>query len=318
MLPWSPTNLTEGFLFVIGGFLLLGFGAGKLVDGGATLASRLGVSPLVVGLTVVAWGTSVPEVVVSTLAALEGRPASSLGNVLGSNVANIGLVLGCAGLILQQVLLVKVSPRDLTWSLVSVAILWLLFLDGRLARLEAAGLLVAFLIYTTLLVKTSSGSESESSEHSASSPVLMVLLGTSCIALGAELVMSGGTFVAESFGMADTVLGLTILALGTSLPELFAGVVSCLKGHAEIGIGNVVGSNLFNTLMVTGITGMIHPLDLEGREAALAFERDFPVAMGFGVVLVFLPFLARHTPKRFGGALLLAGYLFYMLNVVQA
>lgn len=303
---------------ILAGFVLLALAAGWLVDGGATLARRFGVSPLVIGLTVVAWGTSMPEVVVSALAAFKGRPASSLGNVLGSNVANIGLVLGASALILPRVLLGKVNPRERIWLLGSLAGLWLVCDDRLLTRTEALMLLVAFATYNLVVIRSPReqvevGDETEE-EHGSRLPWLAVVAGSLGIAGGAELVMRGALGVAETVGMPDRVVGLTILALGTSLPELAAGVMSARRGQPEIGFGNVIGSNVFNTLAVMGIAGLIRPFEGPLAEAELgkALSSDFPVALGFSVVLVALPLLFRKAVGIVPGAALLGGYLAYI------
>lgn len=301
------------------GFVLLARGAGALVDGGATLARRWGMSPLVVGLTVVAWGTSLPEVVISTLAAAEGRPASSLGNVLGSNVANIGLVLGASALILPSVLLGRARPRELVWLVGSVVILWYFCSDLSVSRVEAGAMLVAFVAYNILLLTRGSrdfAAEAmhDSAEHQSARPWTAVVVGSLAIALGAKAVIVGAEGLALRVGMPDRVVGLTIFALGTSLPELAAGVSSALKGHHEIGYGNVVGSNVFNTFAVTGIAALVAPFS--GPEAepdlAQALISDFPVTLAFSLVLVTLPFLFKTTAGRLPGALLLLGYLTYV------
>jgi len=305
-------------LLILVGFVLLARGAGWLVDGGATLARRSGVSPLVIGLTVVAWGTSLPEVVVSGYAAFEGRPASSLGNVLGSNVANIGLVLGSSAVILPAVLLGRVRTREIGWLLGSLAGLWLVCGDELLTRPEALMLLLAFATYNLILVRSpreATGGTAEPDEaHSARYPWLAVVAGSLFIAGGAELVMRGATGVAAMVGMPDRVVGLTIFALGTSLPELAAGVMSARRGQPEIGFGNVIGSNVFNTLAVMGIAGVIQPFEgvEASRELANALSTDFPVAMGFSVVLVALPVLFRRAVGSGPGLALAGGYVTYI------
>lgn len=311
--PMPPLLLDA--LLVLLGFALLARGAGWLVDGGATLARRFGVSPLVVGLTVVAWGTSMPEVVVSGYAAWQGRPASSLGNVLGSNVANIGLVLGSCAVILPAVLLGQVNPRERIWLLGSLAGLWLVCGDLVLSRAEAALLLVAFVAYNLLVVRSPREVLAEGAEaHRSRLPWLAVVGGSLAIAAGAELVMRGATDLAEAVGMPDRVVGLTIFALGTSLPELAAGVTSARRGHPEIGFGNVIGSNVFNTLAVMGIAALIHPFrgGPASEQLGEALSSDFPVAMAFSLVLVILPLLFRRTAGRTPGALLAAGYVAYV------
>lgn len=309
-------------LYIIAGFALLAFGAGWLVDGGSSLARRFGVSPLIIGLTIVAWGTSMPEVVVSSYTAYQGKPAASLGNVLGSNVANIGLVLGSCAILLPAVLASRVSRRERVWLLGSLGALWWVCVDEQLGRPEAVMLLVAFGVYNVLLVQDArserrafKSAESSSSDESESRyPWLAVFGGGAAIAFGAHLVEGGSSGVATELGMSETLQGLTILALGTSLPELFAGIASARKGIPEIGLGNVVGSNVFNVLAVMGIAALIQPFEDPSTRAELAksLASDFPIAMGFSLVLFVLPKLIRKPSSRLPGACLVAAYLAYM------
>ena len=313
----NPVWIELGALLV--GFALLAKGADALVDGGATLARRSGISPLVVGLTVVAWGTSLPEVVVSTLAAASGKPASSLGNVLGSNVANIGLVLGTSALILPSTLLGRARLREMLWLLGSIGALWYLCADRALARPEAGALLGAFVFYNVLLLTRGSRgivaeAVQDAEEHRTKRPWTAVILGSAAIAIGAKFVIFGAEGLALRVGLPDRVIGLTIFALGTSLPELAAGVTSALKGEHEIGYGNVVGSNVFNTLAVTGIAALVEPFQGPAAEPEIAatLVSDFPVTLGFSVVLAALPFLFKNTAGRLPGGLLVTGYLSYI------
>ncbi len=306
---------------LVAGFVLLARGAGGLVDGGATLARRLGVGPLTIGLTVVAWGTSMPEVVVSGYAAFTGHPASSLGNVLGSNVANIGLVLGAGALILPAVIHGKMHLQERIWVVGSLVLLWGVCRDDALLGWEALVLLGAFGVYNLLLLRGATEPDAvleEQEEHASRRPWLAVVLGSLAIAVGAELAMRGALGLAAEAGLEDRVVGLTILALGTSLPELAAGVTSAVKGHAEIGFGNVVGSNVFNTLAVMGIAGIVGPFDTPeaGVEIARALTIDFPVTAGFTLVLVSFPMLFRKRKGRSAGVFLLVAYLAYMTLVL--
>jgi cation:H+ antiporter len=309
-------------LLILAGFVLLAKGAHWLVDGGATLARRWGVSPLVIGLTVVAWGTSLPEVVVSALAAYRNKPASSLGNVLGSNIANIGLVLGVCAVILPSVLLGRVQNRERIWLLGSIGGLWLVCDDRLLSRPEALLLLVAFGLYNLLVLRTpreeplGEGGDA----HGSRRPWLAVIVGSAGIAWGANLVMGGAEGMAAHFELSDGVVGLTIFALGTSLPELAAGVTSARRGHPEIGFGNVIGSNVFNTLAVMGIAGLIRPFagpEAEGQLAA-ALSSDFPVVMGFSLVLVTLPLIFKQSAGKAPGYLLALAYVGYMAWILLA
>lgn len=317
--------------FLLLGFVLLAKGADALVEGGATLATKFGINPWVVGLTVVAWGTSLPEVVVSTLAAYDHQPGVALDNVLGSNVANVGLVLGTVGLILPRALVGRLSIRESMPLLLSLAGLFFVLHDGRVTRIEGAVMLAVFVAYTLELIlfrgrgDDSPPADMAEEEVHAPYPWLRVAIGAIAILAGARLVLMGATGVAETMGLKDGVVGLLILALGTSLPELAAGVVSARKGHTEIGLGNIVGSNVFNTLAVVGVAAMVAPFGGPGAgdpgagqgawEAALqrSLHRDFPVNVVFCLVLVLAPTIFRGRAARLRAGLMLGGWLAYIL-----
>jgi len=304
--------LLAGLALLIG-FVLLTRGADALVDGGATLARHLGVSAWVIGLTVVAWGTSVPEIVVSALAAHDDRPGYALGNVIGSNIANIGLVLGATGLILPRVLSGRVGAIDAFMVVAGLGAVWFTLHDRVITRIEGGCLLAIFAFYTLSIFRRTHTVSGEMADEVAR-PWLSVLLGCLAIVLGARAVLHGSYTVAEHFGLTGGLVGLVLLAVGTSLPELAAGISSARRGHAEIGLGNVVGSNLFNTFGVTGIAALVRPLGATGdgdawrRDVDLAFGVDLPVNLGATLLLLALPWLGSGRAKAF---VLLAGYFVY-------
>ncbi|MFT5048754.1 MAG: cation:H+ antiporter [Chlamydiales bacterium] len=300
------------------GFVALIKGASWLVDGGAALARRLGMQPMTIGLTVIAWGTSMPEIVVSGMAAFDGHPDASLGNVLGSNIANIALVLGVTGLILPSVLGTRVRGRDGLWLIGALGILWGFMLDESLTRIEALALVSAFLIYTFALFRTPrvEDVEAESSEHTARRPWVAVLVGTIAIAIGGRLVLYGAEGLALRAGVSQRVIGLTVYAIGTSLPELAASVQSALRGHPAMGVGNVVGSNIFNSLAAMGFAGLIAPFD--GRasgEILRALTFDFPTTLGFSLVVILLSLFMRTRGSRLAALALVLGYAGYIGRV---
>ncbi|TDJ66102.1 MAG: calcium/sodium antiporter [Planctomycetota bacterium] len=313
-------RVTEWVLELLGlliGFGLLAKGAVWLVDGGSSLARKWRVSPLMIGLTVVAWGTSLPEVVVSGLAAWEGRGAMALGNVLGSNVANIGLVLGVSAIILPRILTGRVALREVVWLLGSLAILWAVCYDGSVTRLESGLLLAVFALYNFVLLRSPRGfvSTEGAEEHSSRRPIIGVIAGAVAIGIGAKLAMFGAEGLATRAGISEAVIGLTVIAVGTSLPELAAGIGSALRGHHDISFGNVIGSNVFNSLAVIGIAGMIRPITggpVLAHDLDVMLGRDFPVSLAFALVLVSLPFFMRGRAGRAKGAFLLASYLAYI------
>ena len=308
------------------GFYLLAKGAAALVEGAATVATRMGIDKWVVGLTVVAGGTSLPEVVVSGLAAYEGRPEWALQNVLGSNVANAGLVLGTVGLILPRALVGRLSIKESAPLLLSLAVLYFVVRDGVVTRVEAGILTAAFAAYTAELLffrgkgEQSPAADVQDTETHAAYPWLRVVLGSLAIGVGAKLVMEGAEGIAASLGLKDGVVGLVIFALGTSLPELAAGVVSARKGHTEIGLGNIVGSNVFNTLAVVGISGLVAPFGV-GESATPdwnsagddALQRDLPVNVVFALLLVLGPVVFRGRAARLRAGGLLVAWVGYVL-----
>ena len=316
------------FAALIVGFYLLAKGAHWLVDGGAALARRWGVSALTVGLTVVAWGTSMPEVVVSGLAAADNRPAVALGNVLGSNVANIGLVLGLSAWILPTVLTGRISGRYMLALLAALLGLWFVCHDAQVTRIEAAALLGGFALYNAMLYfapRDAQTAELESSAeeaeaHSVSNPWTFVIIGSIAIAGAAQLVMYGAERIFLRAGFSEAVVGLTVVAIGTSLPELAAGVGSALKRESDISIGNVIGSNVFNCLAVIGVAGLVRPFEMGGEaladEMGDVLERDFPINLAFAVALIVVPRLAAGRLGRVKGAFLFLsglGYMAYLL-----
>jgi cation:H+ antiporter len=332
--------------FFIVGFVLLGKGADWLVGGSTVMARRFGVSSMVVGLTVVAWGTSLPEVLVSTMAAVQGDGAISLGNVLGSNIANIGLVLGACALVLPSVLEGRLGGRESFWMLAALALLWVFASDGSLGRVEGVLLLGMFAAHTADVFLQAQrqrkqgieGVESETAEvlenvgKQASQwykhPLVETFVGMVAIAAGAWAVVEGAKAGAIRLNVEPRIVALTVVALGTSLPELAAGLTGAFKGEKDISLGNVVGSNVFNVLAVMGITAVVHPLDAamelaSGKEGAAesaaqinsAFEgalaSDFPLVLAFSLFLVALPFLGGKRYGRAKGVVLLGAYIGY-------
>lgn len=317
----APEHWPSILLFLGAGFVLLAKGADWLVGGSAQVARRFDVKPIFVGLTVVAFGTSVPEIVVSTLAAVRGEGGMSIGNILGSNIANIGLVLGACALILPRVLESHVSHREIFWLFASVIVLGMVSLDGALDRMDGLLLLFLFVAFNVHLLVTARdpGPPTETLMETPR-PWLWIAVGILSVALGARLVVDGASAGAARLGVPDAVIGLTILAVGTSLPELAAGVSSALRGDSEISLGNVIGSNVFNVLAALGLVCVIHPLDPatmdEGGEElrgalAAAVRIDLPLVLVFSLAMVLLPRLTVGRGRLSGFALFL-GYVVYV------
>lgn len=255
------------------GLIALYFGAEALVKGGAGLALRLGLTPLVIGLTVIAFGTSSPEMVVSVQATLGGNGAISIGNVVGSNICNIALILGLCALISPLHADRQVIRREVP-IMIGVTFLALLFLaDGHVARWEGALLLLALLAYTTITVRqaraATAAAEAEADfadELGQGKPlalglsIVAVLGGLAILVVGSHLFVSGAVSLAASWGMSQLAIGLTIVALGTSLPELATSVIAALKRQSDVAIGNIVGSNIFNVLGILGVAALVQPI----------------------------------------------------------
>lgn len=302
-------------LFIILGIALLYFGGDFLVRNSSLLAQRWGISPLVIGLTIVAFGTSAPELAASLTAALRGSPEIALGNVIGSNIANVALILAITALVYPLRTEAAFLRRELPIMIGSAALLLLLFLGGVLGRLEGlllVGLLGAYLWVlfsrqespeTELEFATEYGGKSAPLWRSASGS----LLGLALLVAGAQLLVAGATSLARGFGVPELIIGLTLVAVGTSLPELATSVIAALKREPEIALGNIVGSNIFNILFILGATALVQPIAVPYNSVAL----DLWVMLGISLVL--LPFLM--TGLRLGrreGGLLLAFYALYV------
>jgi cation:H+ antiporter len=306
-------------LWLVVGGLLLYFGAEALVRGAVALAFRAGMTPLVVGLTVVAAGTSTPEMVVSVLSAVRGQGAIAIGNVVGSNICNILLIAGTAALIRPMTVQHGVVRREIpVMILVSFLAAGLVWWGQVLGRLEA-GVLVLLLVASTawsiVAARGERGGEPEAPVADEGPPVtqrpvafsvVMLLLGLGLLVAGADRFVDGAVDIARVFGLSEAVIGLTVVAIGTSLPELATSVVAALKGESDIALGNVVGSNIFNLLGILGVTGLVHPLALPPGSGG-----DLVVMLG--VAAITLP-MARTGLRlhRWEGAVLVGLYAAYL------
>ena len=307
---------------VLLGLIVLVWSADKFVIGAAATARHLGMSPLLVGLTIVSIGTSAPEMFVSAMAAIDGAGNLAIGNALGSNITNILLVLGVTALIapiaLQRSLLKKELPLLLLVSIIG----GLTLMDLELNLIDAAILIVALIIALYLMFLDSSESgeavvdEDEAAEienTSMKSAMFWLVIGLVALMVSSKLLVWGSTGIAQAFGVSDLVIGLTIVAIGTSLPELAASVASALKGHHDIAIGNVIGSNIFNMLAVMPIPGLLAVTAVE----PMAFERDYMVMMGATIMLIALFALnyRKGTMGRVSGLLMISAYIVYLVSL---
>jgi cation:H+ antiporter len=303
------SSITISFLAVLGGLSLLFAGGELLVSGAIKLAARMGMKPLLIGLTVVAFGTSMPEFFISLAANSKGYPNIMLGNVVGSNIANIGLILAISAL-MRPLFVHYTRLRLELWAMFGVGCIfagitwWGYF--GRITGLIFIGLL----FWYTWFVYRHPASKAEAIEEETSSYFFIILLcatGLVSLATGSDFFIRGAVDVAIHFGIPDLIIGLTMAAVGTSLPELASCISAIRRHHTDLLVGNIVGSNLFNLLMVFGGTALFYPFAIP----ADLLNRDVPVMIGFSFVLLF-SIITRHQVSRFVGFILLAAYALYM------
>ena len=303
--------------FVVLGLALLMFGADRFVDGAAALAANLGVPPLLIGLTVVGFATSAPELLVAASASFAGNPSIAVGNAIGSNIANIGLVLGVTALVMPFAVQSQVLKREFPIMFAAMVLALALFWDGELSRIDgiylSIGLLVMMALTTWIGMK---GSESKSPDHSAvanlpslstSRALALSFIGLVCLIIGSDRLVSGAVTIATHFGISDLVIGLTIVAIGTSLPELAASAASAMKGESDIALGNVIGSNMFNILGVTAAPALILPSMLEPA----VMSRDLPIMFGLTVALYLMALGKNGQINRARGFFLLIAFVGY-------
>jgi cation:H+ antiporter len=305
---------------ILAGFAILLWGADRFVDGAANIATNFNVSPLIIGLTIVGFGTSAPEMLVSALASFDGAPALGIGNALGSNIANIGLVLGITILVTPLTVNSAVLRREFPMLAFVMALSLLLMWDQFLSRVDGIILFSGFILTLfgmTLLAINSSKEdptnlefEQEFSKPSMSTAkaILFFAIGLAALLIGSKSLVYGATGVAQLLGVSDLIIGLTIVAIGTSLPELAASVISALKNEHDIAIGNILGSNIFNLLAVLAMPGLIAPSVVSSE----MLYRDFSVMVGLLVML----FIFSATGKggrigRIAGSSLLIVYVAY-------
>lgn len=315
--------MTQFWVALVVGFLLLMWSADRFVLGSAATARNLGIAPIIIGMTIMGFGTSAPEILVAGIASWNNNPGLAIGNAIGSNIANIALVLGVASLVAPMSVDSNVLRREFP-VLIFVMLLALgLMFDGELSRLDGIILIVTFTGVICWMIRLGLQTRSKTdrlqtdladeipSGLSMKAAIFWIIVGLLVLIMSSYLLVWGATGIAKSFGISDLVIGLTIVAIGTSLPELAASVMGALKGEHEIALGNVIGSNIFNTLAVLGLAGVIRPSQFMPE----VLLRDFPVMIGLSVVLFIMAYGFR-GPGRInrleGGILACAfgGYLF--------
>lgn len=310
-------------VLLILGLVVLVVAAELFVRGAAGIAARVGISPLIVGLTAVACGTSAPELAVSLNASLNGSPDLAVGNVVGSNIFNILFILGCTAIITPLIVEKKLIRIEVPIMIGAALALWFLVRDGHLGQGESALLftaLVGFIVYTVISARRESRHNTDDPHHTQPETrkpiwitIALLIVGLAGIVFGANLLVRGATEIAKAMGVSDLIIGLTIVAAGTSLPELATSFVAALRGHRDIAIGNVIGSNIFNILGILGLTGSITPDGIPVASSVLSF--DIPVMLA--VCITCLPVLISGCGISRGEALaLLAGYLAYTAYLV--
>lgn len=308
-------------LAILSGFGLLVWSADRFVEGAAATAKHAGLPTLLIGMVIVGFGTSAPEMVVSAMAALDGNPNLALGNALGSNIVNTGLILGLTALMTPIAVHSRIIRKELPLLIAIGLCSGFLFWDGALSRTDALLLLVGFfgLVGWTIAVSLrgrGDALESDTAKELAAhamplaKAVFWLILGLALLIVSSRVLVWGAVTVAQTLGISDLVIGLTIVALGTSLPELAASLIAARKGEHDIAIGNVVGSNMFNLLAVIGIAGVIEPI---GRLSADLLARDWPVmmAMTVGLFVTAYGFKGEGRINRIEGGLLLLAYVLY-------
>lgn len=308
-------------LAILVGLAILVWGADRFVIGAAALASNLGVSAMLIGLTIVGFGTSAPEILVSVVSSLDGNPGLAIGNALGSNIANIGLILGTTALIVPLTVHSSVLKREYPLLLGVTGLSLLLMLDGELNQLDGIIMivvLVAVLGWMIRAAKTGSPTDPIADEFDAEIPhdmptrraIFWLILGLICLLVSSRMLVWGAVNIATTFGISDLVIGLTIVALGTSLPELAASIASALKGEDDLAIGNIIGSNLYNLLAVLSLPGLIAP----GAFAEAALYRDQPMMIGLTLALFAMGYgfgKLKGQINRIEGFLLLLAFIGY-------
>jgi len=306
---------------IVVGVALLVWGADRFVDGAASVAKNLRVPPLVIGLTIVSIGTSLPEMIVSAMAALDGNRDLGIGNVLGSNIANIALVLGITALIVPLAVKSMTLRREMPVLFLITFLAFALMSDGDLSYMDGIMLLVALVLFLVWITRiglkdrndplVEEFTESIPDNMNMGQSVMWFVVGLVLLMISSRMVVWGAVEVAHYFGVSDLIIGLTIVAIGTSLPEMVASIAGALKNEADLAIGNVIGSNIFNLMAVLAMPALIHP----GTFAPEALLRDFPIMLGFTIALFVVSFGLRKTGgtvTRLEGGLLVGGFAAYL------
>lgn len=305
-------------LFIFVGIVLVLWGADRLTDGAVAVAEKMKMPQIVIGLTIVAMGTSMPEFCVSLVSALKGTTDLAVGNIVGSNIFNTLLIVGVSAWVAPMTILKSTVRKDIPFALFASVILLIMCLDGNISRLDAGILFVLFLVFMYVTLKGAKTKDDDTTAKTDSIEdnkkpmaawlsIVWIIVGLACLIGGSNLFAEGATKVAEHIGVSEAVIGLTIVAGGTSLPELATSVVSARKGNSGIAIGNVLGSNVFNILAILGVTGVITPMHLQGITML-----DLSM-MVFSTLLVWLFSFTKYKIARWEGIVLTIVFIGYMV-----
>lgn len=305
-------------LFILVGIVLVLWGADRLTDGAVAVAEKMKMPQIVIGLTIVAMGTSMPEFCVSLVSALKGTTDLAVGNIVGSNIFNTLLIVGVSAWVAPMTILKSTVRKDIPFALFASVVLLIMCLDGNISRLDAGILFVLFLVFMYITLKGAKTKENDTTAKTepiednkkpmaAWLSIVWIIVGLACLIGGSNLFVEGATKVAEHIGVSEAVIGLTIVAGGTSLPELATSVVSARKGNSGIAIGNVLGSNVFNILAILGVTGVITPMHLQGITML-----DLSM-MVVSTLLVWLFSFTKYKIARWEGIVLTIVFIGYMV-----
>lgn len=312
------------YIILIIGFILLIKGADIFVDGASNIAKKFGIPPIIVGLTIVSLGTSTPELAVSLIASLQGNNGITMGNIIGSNIFNILMVLGLTAIVMPILIKKSTMFKDYIVNII-VSILLLILTFGRtlldkepvLSRVSGIILLIGCIAYTVYLIKSAKGGNKDnetSEEIKVLSSCIKIIIGICGIIIGGNLVVNSATNIAYSFGLSDKLVGLTIVAIGTSLPELATSMIAAIKGQNDIAIGNVLGSNIFNILLILGISASINPIIISS-----ALLVDILFLIGVSILLGIFMFTGKKGKLSLGkleGLILVLLYIGYMAYII--
>lgn len=305
-------------LFILVGIVLVLWGADRLTDGAVAVAEKMKMPQIVIGLTIVAMGTSMPEFCVSLVSALKGTTDLAVGNIVGSNIFNTLLIVGVSAWVAPMTILKSTVRKDIPFALFASVVLLIMCLDGNISRLDAGILFVLFLVFMYVTLKGAKTKDDDTTAKTDSIEdnkkpmatwlsIVWIIVGLACLIGGSNLFVEGATKVAEHIGVSEAVIGLTIVAGGTSLPELATSVVSARKGNSGIAIGNVLGSNVFNILAILGVTGVITPMHLQGITML-----DLSM-MVVSTLLVWLFSFTKYKIARWEGIVLTIVFIGYMV-----